>query len=141
MTKDQTWIAALVFLVTGGFLAGWWYGGSEASKDWRKLLYRADLPEVCQQRIEDAREQLNFADTRALFVSKGNPGLDAGPLRMAALRSCNSSLGLLADAGCSNCAWVGSTATGVVLGLAGWSESCVGSDRIHVTWVRFRAIL
>lgn len=60
MSKDQTWVAALIFVGFGALLGGYWYGGSSASADWKKLIYRAELPASCERRIDEAAKQLNF---------------------------------------------------------------------------------
>ncbi len=60
MTPAQGWIALLILAVFGASLAAFWYGGHSASKAWRSLLLRADLPVACQQRIEATRKRLEL---------------------------------------------------------------------------------
>lgn len=60
MTKDQTWVAALIFVGFSALLGGVWYGSYSEAEKWKKLIYRAELPASCERRIDEAAKQLNF---------------------------------------------------------------------------------
>lgn len=49
-----------VFALFAAWISGSYQGRDEEEKAWRKLLYRAELPETCTRKIREASEQLNF---------------------------------------------------------------------------------